>query len=198
MNRVRREGAGTRTPAQLVGVLYLLCAPHMSSRPLLLTSDFFLGIPHSFIPATGSSSPEKDYEAFKNLVTSPGSGDSNPIPIVLAGPSPSSQSEVTEIMDKWTSIARAGATKAPFLWIGPTAASQKSSGFSMGQELEKNAKDQQDAFFTNSEARSRGMEVLGMYNATLKASSWDGHSYGERVSLVQAMMVSRFPFPRMS
>ena len=34
------------------------------------------------------------------------------------------------------------------------------------------------------------MDSLGLYNMTLQASSWDGSGYGERVALVQAMMVS--------
>lgn len=113
---------------------------------------------------------------------------SKSIPLVLARASSSSQQEVTETMDKWTSIAGAGVANTPLLWVGPTAASQGSSGFGMSQGLGNSA--------MNSEARSRGMEVLGMYNATLKASSWDGHSYGERVSLVQAMMVSFSPRPK--
>ncbi len=33
------------------------------------------------------------------------------------------------------------------------------------------------------------MDVLGMYNLTLQANSWDGSFYGLRVGLVQAMMV---------
>jgi hypothetical protein len=33
------------------------------------------------------------------------------------------------------------------------------------------------------------LEVLGMWNMTVQASSWDGRSYGARVGLVQAMMV---------
>lgn len=168
----------------------------MSSRYLLLTSNTFLGIPHSFFPATGSPTPEKDYEAFRNIVMTPVSRGSKSIPVVLAGPSQSSPQEVTESMDRWTSMARAGVTNSPFLWIGPAATSPKSSGLSKDQELGDNVKELQDVFFSRTEARSRGMEVLGMYNATLKASSWDGHSYGESVSLLQAMMVSLFPFPR--
>lgn len=33
------------------------------------------------------------------------------------------------------------------------------------------------------------MDALGLYNMSLQASSWDGSAYGERVALVQAMMV---------
>lgn len=87
-------------------------------------------------------------------------------------------------MDKWTALARAGIAETPLLWVGPTAAGHQTSGFDAD-----NANGPHDILFSVSAARSRGMEVLGMYNATLKASSWDGSSYGERVSLVQAMMV---------
>ncbi len=38
------------------------------------------------------------------------------------------------------------------------------------------------------------MDALGLYNMSLQASSWDGSAYGERVALVQAMMVKFFIF----
>lgn len=33
------------------------------------------------------------------------------------------------------------------------------------------------------------VEVLGMWNMTVQASSWDGMRFGESVAIVQAMMV---------
>ncbi len=33
------------------------------------------------------------------------------------------------------------------------------------------------------------MDALGLYNMSFQASSWDGSAYGEKVALVQAMMV---------
>lgn len=42
-------------------------------------------------------------------------------------------------------------------------------------------------------AQSKGVDVLGMYNATLQAESWDGLRYGEDVALMQAMMVRSYP-----
>lgn len=44
------------------------------------------------------------------------------------------------------------------------------------------------------EAVRRGVENLALYNSTLQAGSWDGDSYGERVNLVNAMMVSLVVF----
>lgn len=39
------------------------------------------------------------------------------------------------------------------------------------------------------EAKARQLDALGMFNLTLQANSWDGSNYGQRVGLVQAMMV---------
>lgn len=38
-------------------------------------------------------------------------------------------------------------------------------------------------------ARENDIEVLGMWNMTVQASSWDGLHFDERVALTQAMMV---------
>lgn len=43
------------------------------------------------------------------------------------------------------------------------------------------------------EAKARQLDALGMYNLTLQANSWDGSNYGQRVGLVQAMMVKHLP-----
>lgn len=90
-------------------------------------------------------------------------------------------------MDEWLSIADAAARNAPFLWVGPTAAGhRKPPGLILDQgnnalwhytmEMEK-------------EASARRVETLGMFNATVQATSWDGSRYGLKVALVQAMMV---------
>ncbi|KAK2756766.1 hypothetical protein FQN54_005212 [Arachnomyces sp. PD_36] len=141
-------------------------------------------VSHSFIPTASPTAPEKSFETFKSLLSSSESRRSKHIPVIL-GPSSSPQEALTETWGEWTSSALASGNKTPFLWVGPTAASQKSSGFGTTQEMGKT----QDTLLSAAAAQNRGVEVLGMYNATLKASSSDGYSYGERVSLVQAMML---------
>jgi hypothetical protein len=77
--------------------------------------------------------------------------------------------------------------RLPFLWLGPAAAGHlRPPALILGQG--------NDALWhfnveIGKEARAREMEVLGMYNATLQASSWDGTRYGMKVALMQAMMV---------
>jgi hypothetical protein len=90
-------------------------------------------------------------------------------------------------MDEWLSFFDSLNRKLPFLWLGPAAAGHlKPPAPILGQG--NNALWHFNVEM-GKEARAREMEVLGMYNATLQASSWDGTGYGVRVALMQAMMV---------
>ena len=91
-------------------------------------------------------------------------------------------------MDEWIGLADAAMRSVPILWVGPNAAGHlkpPSQILSQGNnalwhftlEMAK-------------EARAREVEALSMYNLTLQATSWDGTGYGQKVALVQAMMVS--------
>lgn len=91
-------------------------------------------------------------------------------------------------MDEWQTLAKTSGRSSPFLWVGPTAPGhqKKLSGIDDLPAVWEYAIATADA------AQERGMDVLGMYNATLQADSWDGVHYGEKVALMQAMMVSQF------
>jgi len=90
-------------------------------------------------------------------------------------------------MDEWLAIADASNRNTPFLWVGPTAAGHlKPPGQILSQG---NNALWHYTVEMGKEAKSRGVDALGMYNFTLQASSWDGSEYGIRVGLVQAMMV---------
>lgn len=88
-------------------------------------------------------------------------------------------------MDEWLAMTKTTGRNAPFLWVGPTAP---------GHQKKPVGNDDlsavwQYAIDTTHVAQNKGMDVLGMYNATLQADSWDGTYYGEKVALLQAMMV---------
>jgi len=90
-------------------------------------------------------------------------------------------------MDEWIALADASGRNVPYLWLGPTAAGHlKPPGRILS---EGNNAVWHYALETAKEARARQVDVLGMYNLTLQANSWDGSFYGLRVGLVQAMMV---------
>ena len=101
-------------------------------------------------------------------------------------------------MDEWVSLADSSGRNIPWLWIGPKAAGHHvtKSPTQIGNEGNDNAAALlwHYTIETMNEARNRDLDALGMYNLTLQANSWanddDGRSiYGQRVAMVQAMMV---------
>jgi hypothetical protein len=93
-------------------------------------------------------------------------------------------------MDEWLALTKVNKQYTPLLWVGPTAPGHEKLS---DTNIPANSAVWQYALDTTKAARSRGMEVLGMYNATLHAASWDGKHYGEKVAMMQAMMVSSRP-----
>ena len=91
-------------------------------------------------------------------------------------------------MDELISITDAHLTRPyPILFLGPVAAGHlKPPGQIMSQG--NNALWHFGVEMAK-EARVRDIDVLGLYNATLQAGSWDGSGYGESVNVVVAMMV---------
>lgn len=147
-----------------------------------------------FLPISGSPAPENLRSKFSSVLGQ--NPDSyKPIPIIhsLSLGASLSWSAATASMDEWIKLADASLRNTPFLWLGPTAAGHlKPPGLILNQG--NNALWHYTVEMAK-EARSRDLEALGMYNLTLQASSWDGSGYGQRVALVQAMIVSFCPLP---
>lgn len=90
-------------------------------------------------------------------------------------------------MDEWVTLADASGRNIPILWVGPNAAGHlQPPGHILTQG---NSALWQYTLETMREAKARQLDALGMYNLTLQANSWDGSHYGQKVGLVQAMMV---------
>ncbi|PYH44258.1 uncharacterized protein BP01DRAFT_383748 [Aspergillus saccharolyticus JOP 1030-1] len=142
-------------------------------------------VSHAFLPADGSTASKSTHDHFRRL-TGRATDRSKPVPVILSLSLATSYSlpAAQKSMDEWMSMAKATKHSTPFLWVGPTAPG-----------LRKDARDNiyasswQYSQETIKEARARGMDALGVYNATLQADSWDGKHYGEQVALVQAMMI---------
>lgn len=147
-----------------------------------------LGTPHVFLPITDSPAPEELHTKFTSLIN----GDTDaykPIPVIhsLSLASSLSSSKATHSMDEWVTLADASGRNIPILWVGPNAAGHLKP---LGQMLTQgNSALWHYTLETMKEAKARQLDALGMYNLTLQANSWDGSNYGQRVGLVQAMMV---------
>ena len=149
------------------------------------------GTPHSFLAISGSPSSDELHQTFNDIVTRDHESY-KPLPVIHSLSSSISLSwpSATSSMDEWLSIADAAARNSPFLWLGPTAAGHRQPP---GLILEQgNNARWHFTLEMAKEAMARQVETLGMFNATVQASSWDGNTYGLRVALMQAMMVSRF------
>ena len=141
-----------------------------------------------FLPITDSPAPEELHTSFTSLI----SGDLDaykPIPVIhsLSLATSLSWSKATDSMDEWVTLADASGRNIPILWVGPNAAGHLKPA---GQILTQgNNALWHYTLETVKEAKARQLDALGMYNLTLQANSWDGSNYGQRVGLVQAMMV---------
>ncbi|KAF7587232.1 hypothetical protein BBP40_007519 [Aspergillus hancockii] len=141
--------------------------------------------PHAFVTATSSPASNSAHERFRQVVGRAIS-QGKPVPVIqsLSLSTSYSLAIAKNSMDEWLALAQSSKNDMPFLWVGPTAPGhQQSSGNSLHTSSWRYTLDTSEA------ARTRGMEALGMYNTTLQADSWDGVHYGEKVALVQAMMV---------
>lgn len=152
----------------------------------LLTPSVLSGIPHAFLATSSSPAPRGVIEKFRRMVAR-GVGRNRPVPVILSLSLSTSYSLSTakSSMDEWLTLAQASGRNTPFLWVGPTA-----PGLQKDSRDNIHASSWQYSQDTAQEARNRGLDALGMYNATLQADSWDGKHYGEKVALIQAMMVS--------
>ncbi|PWY71627.1 hypothetical protein BO70DRAFT_373511 [Aspergillus heteromorphus CBS 117.55] len=142
-------------------------------------------VPHAFLPIAGSPAPKSAYERFRRIVTR-AAGRNKPVPVILSVSLSTSYSLSTakSSMDEWLTLVQSSGRNAPFLWVGPTAPGlQQDSGDNIHATSWQYSQD------SIQEAHTRGMEALGMYNATLQADSWDGKRYGEKVALMEAMMI---------
>ncbi|OJJ76365.1 hypothetical protein ASPBRDRAFT_406209 [Aspergillus brasiliensis CBS 101740] len=142
-------------------------------------------IPHAFLTTASSPAPRGVYDKFRRMVAR-GVGRNRPVPVILSLSLSTSYSLSTakSSMDEWLTLAQASGRSTPFLWVGPTA-----PGLQKDSRDNIHANSWQYSQDTAQEARNRGLDALGMYNATLQADSWDGKHYGEKVALIQAMMV---------
>ncbi|KAA6414693.1 MAG: hypothetical protein FRX48_01443 [Lasallia pustulata] len=144
--------------------------------------------PHVLLPISGSPAPESLHNTFTSIISR--DPDSyKPIPVILSVSLSTSLSwpAATASMDEWLALADTSRRNMPFLWVGPNAAGHlKPPGqiLSQGNNALWHYTVEQ-----LKEAKTRDMDALGMYNLTLQAASWDGSSYGQKVALVQAMMI---------
>ena len=140
--------------------------------------------PHAFLAVDKSPSPPNIVQEFKSLALKAPPSHYRPIPIIHSLTLPNDQSLATASLSEFLALADSSERKTPMLWIGPPAAGHIAvKGRKGNQEIWRFATDMAET------AAAKDVEVLGMWNLTVQADSWDGQRFGERVAITQAMMV---------
>lgn len=157
--------------------------PYMCSR-----------IPITYIPVDGGPLPASAINSLKAYIPPAPKSNYRPIPIMLTvspeqqplQPS-SSTTLATNALQSLLSLADSTGRKTPTLWIGPPAAGHLD--ISKSPTGNNNAEIWRFSREMDKIARDMDVEVLSMWNMTVQANSWDGKRFGEKVALVEAMMV---------
>ncbi|EXJ54774.1 hypothetical protein A1O7_10115 [Cladophialophora yegresii CBS 114405] len=141
--------------------------------------------PHAFLHVTSSPAPASTIDKFKALAPREKKADYHPIPVIHAlSPSTVNAETAVSSLQEFLSLADQSHRKTPMLWLGPPAS---------GHTEIRGRKGNQEIWDFDRQLRrvaeDSDVEVLGMWNATVQANSWDGVRFGERVALTQAMMV---------
>lgn len=140
---------------------------------------------HAFLHIKPPSLDDKTLTRLATLVPRAPKSAYRPIPIVTSlSPSTVTAADAQTFLLSTLKFADDTERNTPMLWIGPTAA---------GHIEVKGRKGNQEIWDYDRKitrvALENDIEVLGMWNMTVQASSWDGIRFGERVAIVQAMMV---------
>jgi hypothetical protein len=142
--------------------------------------NFGVGIPHGYIPAEGTPASASAQALFREFTYSkPKPWRPSPLVFSLSNSSQLDVAATTRALDEWATLAMGAERNIPMLFLGPRAA-EDSRLIGVTQGYESGLAEI---------AGERKFDVLNLYNATLQASTIDGERYGQRVALVEAMMV---------
>lgn len=142
-------------------------------------------MPHSFIKIDATSPDANTLAKFSHFILKAPRSHYKPIPIIHSlSPATASHGDAATSLLNFIEQAGQSQRNSPILWVGPSAAGHIDIRGRLGNQqiwdFDRNMKKV---------ARENGVEVLGMWNMTVQASSWDGVRFGEKVALEQAMMI---------
>ena len=147
-------------------------------------------IPTAYLPINpGDELGPPTLKSLRSLIPHTPPSNYHPIPLItslaLFPSSPSSSTPLaTRSLTSLLSFTDSTLRKTPMLWLGPTAPGHLDTRREVGGPEVWRYADEMGRV-----ARGKGVEVLGMWNLTVQADSWDGRRFGLRVALTQAMMV---------
>lgn len=139
------------------------------------------GIPHAYIPANTVPAPAASVNLFKDLTYSkPNPWQPSPVIFSFGHASSFDIEMTTRALDEWLALALAAERNISLLFLTPPAIGLPNSNTAVWQFHQR----------MSILAKQKHVDILGLYNLTLQASSMEGGlHFGERVGLVEAMMI---------
>jgi hypothetical protein len=143
---------------------------------------------HAYLPINTIPAPESAQSSFKDYAYfKPNPWQPSPVIISLGFAASFDITETTRALDELLSLASGAQRNIPVLYLGPQALG------SVG-DASRSVRDDDTALWHYSEkmanvVKQRKVDMLGLYNLTLQATSIEGVYFEEKVALVEAMMV---------
>lgn len=164
---------------------FLLDSKKASREDHIGATYFCNRAPHVLLKLQPGKPEPLTIEKFRDLVPRAPRSSYRPIPIIHSlSPATVSTNDAAVSLLKFMDLADDSGRKTPMLWIGPTAA---------GHIELKDRKGNQEIWDFDRKmattANENDIDVLGMWNLTVQATSWDGMRFGSKVAVTQAMMV---------
>lgn len=139
-----------------------------------------LGIPHAYIPVDAVPASPASVNLFKDLTfLKPNPWQPSPVIFSFGHASSFDVEMTTQAFDEWLALALAAERNIPLLFLSPPAIGSAESNIAPWQYHQR----------MSTIAEQKHVDMLGLYNLTLQSSTADGEHFGDRVALVEAMMI---------
>jgi hypothetical protein len=184
----RIETKSRRTKVVIVKEVHTSVHVSHCSQLILYSAYTDVGKPHAYIRVESVPGSTTSQTLFKDLTYSrPNPWQPTPLIFSFSHASSFDVETTRRATEEWYALATGAERNLPMLFLGPPA-------FGVNKAPGTLPKDGNAAVWNYQEqvsgiARENHFEVLSLYNLTMQASSPDGERFGERVALVEAMMV---------
>ena len=186
-NTIRQCSCDNQFTSRTCSEHFLASSDEMARAPQeKVSSPYFCNrTPHAFLPVTSAPAPQSIVDKFNLLVPRTKRSNYHRTPVIHSlSPGTASVETAISSLEEILGLADASHRKTPLLFIGPTAA---------GHVEIRGRKGNQEIWAFDRHLRQvaedNDAEVLGMWNLTVQAASWDGVRFAEKVAVTQAMMV---------
>jgi hypothetical protein len=139
------------------------------------------GVSHAYIHLNSTPAPTNAQSLFKELTyQKPNPWQPSPVIFSFSQGFSFDLATIEESLDEWLTLVAGSERNIPVLFLGAHVLSPARESMDSMSDIQE-----QIAGI----AKRRHVDILGLYNLTLQASTVTAQNFGEKVGLVEAMMV---------